>query len=233
VRILALIPARKDSKRVPGKNVRLLGGRPLLVWSIDVAKDIPHVCDILVSTDDVTIAAIAANAGALVPWLRPAELATDTAASVDVCLHALDWYEGQRGKIDGLLLLQPTSPFRSRNTVLRGIELFRSGIHRPVIGVSLAKSHPMWCFRIEGGSMRRFANSVKVELRSQDLPAAYVVNGAFYLISPDALRNLHSFISDDALPLVIDEPQECLDIDSEWDWKMAELICAMGDVDRG
>jgi len=233
VRILALITARGGSKRAPGKNIRQLGSRPLIAWSIDIVKDIPYICDILVSTDDLTIATVAGNAGALVPWLRPAELATDTAASVDVCLHALDWYEGHSGKIDGLLLLQPTSPFRSRNTVLRGIELFRAGKHRPVIGVCPAKSHPMWCFRIEGESLRPFMNTVKVELRSQDLPAAYMVNGAFYLISPDDLRNLHSFITDDALPLVIDEPQECIDIDSEWDWKMAELICSLSDVDPG
>ena len=108
MRILALIAARGGSKRLPGKNMRLLGGKPLIIWSIDVAKNIPDICDILVSTDDPAIAAVCTEAGAYVPWLRPAELSTDTASPVDVALHALDWYRAKKGSVDGLLLLQPT-----------------------------------------------------------------------------------------------------------------------------
>jgi CMP-N,N'-diacetyllegionaminic acid synthase len=148
LRILALITARGGSKRIPGKNTRLLGASPLITWSIEVAKGIRDICAILVSTDDQVIAEVARNAGAMVPWLRPAELATDSATSVDVCLHALNWYEREHGVIDGLLLLQPTSPFRSRSTVLRGIDLFCGNKHHSVLAVSPAASHPMWCFRM-------------------------------------------------------------------------------------
>ena len=231
MRVLALITARGGSKRLPGKNVRLLGGRPLIVWSIDVAKGIPEICDILVSTDDPAIAEVARDAGALVPWLRPAELATDTTSSADACLHALDWYEGENAKVDGLLLLQPTSPFRHRGTVLRGIELFRAHQCRPVLGVSPAESHPMWCFQIEGAAMRPFISGGGAHLRSQDLPPAYVVKGAFYLIAPEDLRNLRSFYCDNMVPLVIEEREECIDIDVEWDWKMAEAVLAMNAAD--
>ena len=224
MRFLALIPARGGSKRIPLKNARLLGGKPLIAWSIDVAKGIPEICDILVSTDDSAITEIARDAGALVPWLRPPELATDTASSVDVCLHALDWYEGKNEKVDGLLLLQPTSPFRSRDTVMRGIDLFRTNQRRPVVGVSLAKSHPMWCFQIEGKTMRRFMDDGRLHQRSQDLPPAYVINGALYLIAPEDLRKLQSFFCDDVLPLVMDDPEESIDIDTEWDWNIAEAI---------
>ena len=126
MKILALILARGGSKRLPGKNIRCLGGKPLIVWSIDVTKHIPEICDILVSTDDPAIAAVSKGAGALVPWLRPPELATDTATSVDAALHALDWYEADKGKVDGLLLLQPTSPFRTKETVMRGIAFFKN-----------------------------------------------------------------------------------------------------------
>ena len=136
MRILALITARGGSKRLPGKNIRPLGGKPLIVWSIDVAKDSLEICDILVSTDDSAIAAVCEKAGAYVPWLRPAELAIDTASSVDVALHALDWYEAEKGAVDGLLLLQPTSPFRTQATVQRGIELFSQHDYQPVLGVS-------------------------------------------------------------------------------------------------
>ena len=226
--ILALITARGGSKRLPGKNVRPLGGNPLIVWSIDIAKRVPAICDVLVSTDDSTIAQVARDAGANVPWLRPAELATDTASSVDVCLHALEWYEREKGKVDGLLLLQPTSPFRTCATVQRGIELFHKHHHRPVIGVCSAKPHPMWCFELEGQRLRPFIDGEALHLRSQDLPAAYAVNGAFYLIAPEDLRKRRSFYGDDMVPLVIEDPQENIDIDTEWDWRMAEAVLAMG-----
>jgi CMP-N,N'-diacetyllegionaminic acid synthase len=226
VRILALIAARGGSKRVPGKNARILGGRPLIVWSIDVAKGMSEICDILVSTDDGDIAEIARSEGALVPWLRPAELASDLASSVDVCLHALDWYEDARGKVDGLLLLQPTSPFRSRDTVLRGIDLFCSNHCRSVLGVSPAASHPMWCLQVNGQSIRPFIEGEAMCQRSQDLPPAYVLTGAFYLIAPEELRKRRSFCNDASVPLIIDEPAESIDIDTEWDWRMAEALLA-------
>lgn len=231
MRILALITARGGSKRLPGKNIRFLGANPLIVWSINVAKGISEICDILVSTDNSAIAEVARNAGALVPWLRPASLATDTASSVDVCLHALDWYESENGKVDGLLLLQPTSPFRSRDTVLRGIELFRVHHRCPVLGISPAESHPMWCFQVDGETMRPFMGNGGLHLRSQDLPRVYVPNGAFYLIKPEDLRKLQSLYCDEMVPLVIDKPEENIDIDTEWDWKMAETILLMGNPD--
>lgn len=227
MRILALITARGGSKRVPGKNIRPLGGKPLIAWSVDVAKGIPEICDILVSTDDSAIAEVARAAGALVPWLRPAALATDTASSVDVCLHALDWYEAENGKVDGLLLLQPTSPFRSRATIIQGLELFHQRQHRLVVSVSPAASHPMWCFKCEGEGMQPFIENKGAHLRSQDLPPAYVLNGVLYLISPEDLRERHSFHGDNMVPLVIDDPYESLDIDTEFDWLTAEAALTL------
>jgi len=205
-----------------------LGGRPLIVWSIDVAKKTREICDILVSTDDAAIAGVARRADALVPWLRPAALASDSATSVDVCLHAVDWYEAERGKVDGILLLQPTSPFRSHETVMRGIELFRDNQRRSVIGVSPALSHPMWCYKIDtdGKSIRPFIDRERTPARSQDLPPAYVLNGAFYLIEPQELRKERSFCSHATIPLIIDDSAECIDIDTEWDWKIAQALVA-------
>ncbi len=222
MRILALVAARGGSKRIPEKNIRLLGGLPLISWSIEAVKGLPQICDILVSTDDAAIADIARKAGALVPWLRPADLATDAASLEDVCLHALDWYEDKNGKVDGLLLLQPTSPFRSRTTVQRGITLFQKHERRLVLGVTPAKCHPMWCLTIEGETVRPFMNEEGLHLRSQDLSPVYVMNGAFYLIAPNELRQLRCFYSDDLVPLVIDDPEESMDIDTEWDWMVAE-----------
>jgi CMP-N,N'-diacetyllegionaminic acid synthase len=223
--ILALITARGGSKRLPGKNIRRLGGRTLSVWSIDVVKGLAAICDILVSTDDAAIAEVARDAGALVPWLRPPELASDIASSADVCLHALDWYEKEYRKVDGLMLLQPTSPLRRRDTVERGIDLFLRHQRRPVLGVSPAVSHPLWCMRIEGELMRPFLAG-GMHLRAQELPPAYVLNGAFYLIAPRDLRERRAFYADDAVALVSDRPEEGIDIDTERDWKLAEAALA-------
>ena len=209
---------------MPRKNIRSLGGKPLVVWSIDIVKGVSEVCDTLVTTDDLAIAEISRSAGALVPWLRPAELATDTATSADVCIHALDWYEQEKGRIDGMLLLQPTSPFRSREAVFRGIDLFRTSGFRPVVGVSPVDSHPFWCFNLDGDRMTQFIEGDGLQRRSQDLPPAYAVNGAFYLIAPEQFRRSRSFYSLDMLPMIMDNPKESIDIDTEWDWKIAECV---------
>lgn len=226
MKILALITARGGSKRLPGKNIRQLGGKPLIVWSIDAAKGISDICDMLVSTDDPAIAVVCSEAGASVPWLRPAELATDTASSVDVALHALDWYEAEKGAVDGLLLLQPTSPFRTKQTIQRGIELFAEHARQPVLGVSPAQIHPMWTLKIERDYLVPFLPEHGMEVRSQDLAPAYVVNGSFYLISPADLRARRSFAGGKTIPLLVPSPQEAWDIDTEWDWSIADAMVA-------
>lgn len=187
-------------------------------------KGIPEIRSTLVSTDDPAIASVARSAGATVPWLRPAELATDTASSLDACIHALDWYETHVDSVNGVLLLQPTSPFRSRESLLRGIEIFRANEHRPVVGVSPVSAHPLWCFKIQDDKLCPYIDGAGLHLRSQDLPPAYVVNGAFYLIAPKDLRERRSFFSDDMVPLLMLQPEECLDIDTEWDWKIAQML---------
>ena len=222
MRILALIPARGQSKRVPKKNKRVLGGKPLICWSIHCVQEIDVICDVLVSTDDPEIAAIATDAGALVPWMRPSELATDTSTSVDVALHAVDWYEREHGVVDGLLLLQPTSPFRTRETIQRGLERFRLGNFRPVVAVSPAHPHPMWCVRIKDEQLVPFMTTNGFSLRSQELPPVFAINGVLYLIAPQDLRQSRSFFVEGAAPIVINSEREALDIDTEHDWRCAE-----------
>jgi CMP-N,N'-diacetyllegionaminic acid synthase len=227
MRLLALIPARGGSKRLPGKNLMPLGGKPMIVWSIDVVRSLPAVCEILVSTDDEAIAAVAGAAGADVPWRRPAELATDTATSVDVALHALDWYEATHAKVDGVLLLQPTSPLRSRSTVERGIALFAESGGRAVIGVAQASTHPLWALRLVDGALRPWLNEGGLNRRSQDLPPAYEVAGAFYLVAPQELRRHRSFFTPDALPLVIESRREIIDIDTGEDFALAQALLSL------
>jgi len=224
MRILALIPARGGSKRLPGKNIRSLGGKPLINWTIEVARGIPEICEILVSTDDAVIASIAKEAGAAVPWLRPIELATDEATSVDVALHALDWFEAEKGAVDGLLLLQPTSPFRRRETVQRGIQLFEEFGHRPVLGVSHNQSHLMLLLKQQGDYVVPFLENNGCGSQSQGLPQTFVANGSFYLIAPEELRRGHSFLGQHTVPLVIDSPREALDIDTKYDYVISKIL---------
>jgi len=222
MRILALIPARGGSKRLPGKNIRPLGGKPLIEWSIDAVKGVSDICDILVSTDDPRIAEIARSAGATVPWLRPPELATDHAPSLDAILHALDWYEEEKGAVDGLLVLQPTSPFRHSCQLQKAIDAFASNGHLPVISVSRVHSHPAWCFRINGKRLNPFLGWGTITQRSQDLEPAFALNGSIYLIEPSMLRSTHTFFSEDAEALIMDSPVSTIDIDTEFDWLIAE-----------
>lgn len=223
MKLLALVPARGGSKRVLNKNIRDFGGKPLIAWTIEAARCLPELADVLVSTDSPAIAHEAETAGALVPWLRPPELATDTAASMAVCMHALDWYEREKGPVDGLLLLQPTSPFRTTASIRRAIERFREHPQRPVVSFSPAESHPMWCYRLDGEAIAPFIEGTK-PTRAQDLPPAYVVNGALYIASPAYLRKQCSFIGQDTVPLIMDDAREALDIDTEWDWMLAETL---------
>ena len=204
MKILALILARKGSKRLPGKNIRLLGGEPLIGWSIKIGKLIPDVCDILVSTDSEEIRNISINMGAYAPWLRPLEFSTDTASSIDAALHALDLYESEHGLVDGVLLLQPTSPFRRLEKVMEGIDIFVKNNFNSVIGVSPTHSYPEWMFRVENNVLIPYLGKGNLNTRSQDLDDAYIVNGSFYLTSPCNLRKEKSFFTEGMKPLIID-----------------------------
>jgi CMP-N-acetylneuraminic acid synthetase len=224
-RLLAVVPARGGSKRLPRKNLRPLSGRPLIGWTLNAARKSDCFVDVLVSTDDEEIAAFARAEGALVPWLRPASLATDTARSVDVVLHALDWYESENGSIIGVVLLQPTSPFRSAATIRRAVQHFVAlGADAPVVSVSPADTHPAWTFSLEGSRMRPFCGWDDLKLRSQDLPAAYTLNGAVYVSQPARLRVTQSFYAEDMHALVMKDRAESQDIDTAEDWERAEQM---------
>jgi len=226
MKILALITARGGSKRIPNKNIKNLCGKPLIEWSIDALKNLDNICDILVSTDNQDIADISNQPGVIVPWLRPKHLAQDSSSSVEVAIHALNWYQENYSKVDGLLLIQPTSPFRTSETILKGIELFEENNKKSVISFSPARDHPLWCFEFKDGLMKKYINDGEKHMRSQDLPSAYVTNGAFYLITPKNLSKNQSFYEGSIVPLIMDNFKESIDIDTKWDWEIAELICS-------
>ena len=161
---LVVIPARGGSKRVTNKNLRLLGNKPLVNWTIDLAKKVFDKNRIIVSTDDERIANIAKNEGVKVPWLRPEELSTDTARTVDVVIHAINWYEEEYGSIDGVVLLQPTSPFRSEKTLKNALRLFELNDKKSIVTVSPSKSHPEWQYEIHDDRLMPLISSAYVLL---------------------------------------------------------------------
>lgn len=221
MRMLAVIPARGGSQRLPGKNIRILHGVPLIGWSILQAKQSGIFSDVLVSTDDEIIADIAQRYGALVPGLRPKELATDIATTVDTVLYEKEVYEHSHEKVDSLMLLQPTAPFRTPDLIRKAAAL-HTRHQRSIISVSAASSHPFWCYTINQDRLHPFISTDLSMQRSQDLPKAYALNGSIYIVSAKTLQITRSFHDPLAYPLLCERPEEAIDIDTPWDWLIAE-----------
>jgi len=221
MKILVIIPARGGSKRLPGKNLMRLGDKPLISWTIDLSVKINEISEVLVSTDDESIAKIARELKVTVPWLRPKDLATDTATSVDVVLHALNWYEIEKGPVGAIILMQPTSPFRKIETVEKGIQLFKSNHSRPVVSVTPVSRNIDTMYKLTEGFLEPYilSNTSNQEDIYSDL---FVPNGLFYMISPEDIRSQKSFYGLNTIPLIVKESKETLDIDTEWDFQIAQ-----------
>ncbi|HVZ45356.1 MAG TPA: acylneuraminate cytidylyltransferase family protein [Ramlibacter sp.] len=227
--VLALIPARGGSRRLPGKNIRALGGKPLIAWSIDLARSVQGIDEVLVSTDDADIAKVAKAHGASVPWLRPAEYATDTSPSSDAIVHAIQERAREGRSFDIFVLLQPTSPFRSASHVREAIELCIAHDGEPVVDFAPARSHPGWCFTVdEEGRAHPLLEAGGTALRSQDLAPVVEVSGSLYAIGVARFLRERTFFSRDTRALVLAERHLALDIDDEFDWMVAEAVLAHG-----
>lgn len=230
--VLAVITARGGSKGLPRKNVLPLGGAPLIAWTVRAALDAQCVARVVVSTDDDEIAAAAHAAGAEVPFRRPAALASDTASSVDVMLHAMDALPG----FDGAVLLQPTSPFRTGADLDAGFALWQSAPGAgSCVSVCEADVSPWLMFgQAEGGRLLRLLPEPPGGLRRQDLPKALVLNGAFYFVDGVRLRAERRFVFSDSLGYEM-PVERSLDIDTPADFADAErrLEACGGHVPEG
>ncbi|WIV97436.1 acylneuraminate cytidylyltransferase family protein [Kinneretia aquatilis] len=227
-RTLALIPARAGSKRVVGKNHRLFAGKPLVRWSIDFALACPGFDRIVVSTDSPEVANIANQAGISTPWLRPPELASDTATTLDVALHALGKCEEDGESFDRLAILQPTCPVRLHERWAQAHAMLDHPDCNAVIGVSAVEQHPFWTYFVDDKGQLTPCFPGKSQLRSQDLPTAAAINGALYLIRTDVLKSSACFTPPGTHAVMCTHAHENIDIDTESDWLAAErLISAL------
>jgi CMP-N,N'-diacetyllegionaminic acid synthase len=224
-RILAIIPARGGSKRLPRKNILDLAGKPLIAWSIEAALGSKYIDRVIVSTDDDEIAEISRKYGADVPFIRPKELASDTASTIDVVRHALNFLKENGDNFKYVLLLQPTSPLRTVEHINRAVQLL---IGKKADGiVSLVKTdHPMeWANTLPSdGSIDGFFSDEIKSLRSQDFPIRYLLNGAIYISRVEKIleddfivprSNCYGYIMDKFVSV---------DIDTYYDLKLSEFL---------
>lgn len=220
---LAIVPARAGSKRLPNKNHRPFLGRPLILWTLDFALAYRGFDLVLVSTDSTEVVSLARNAGAHVPWMRPSELASDTATSIDVVMHAVDAMAAEGLTFDRVALLQPTSPVRLAQRWQEAADhLDRGG--PAALGVRQAPSHPYWTYFMGQDSALSPCFSDGLSMRSQDLPTACVPNGSLYLCKLDELRQHRTFTPPGTRGVICTDPVESIDIDTADDWLEAERL---------
>jgi N-acylneuraminate cytidylyltransferase len=223
-KVLAIVAARGGSKGVPGKNIRVVGGRPLVVWSIAAAQSSKRVDRVILSSDDQAIIAAAREAGCEVPFVRPPQLATDTASMLDVVHHAVkECGDGFKW----VVLLQATSPLRTAADIDATIDACRDADAPACVTVTPSDKSPLWMFYREvDGHMRPVLDGLPT-FRRQDLPPAFTLNGAVYVARISWLADRNSFLSPDTVCHVM--PRErSVDIDTEMDFAITRTLLSEG-----
>ena len=220
-----MIPARGGSKALPGKNIAPLGGKPLIVWTIDAAKASRVISRTLVTTDDSEIAEVARRHGAEVPFMRPSELAADTTPGNAPLFHALHWLEQHDGYRPSLVvLLQPTSPLRTGADIDAAIDLFADPEIDAVVGVTAAEHHPYWIKTVDAnGRMRSFIEQQERIATRQELPPAYRINGAIYAARMTTLETAGDWYTPRTAAYIMPF-ERSIDIDTAWDLTCAGLL---------
>ncbi len=222
---LYIIPARGGSKGIPRKNIKELCGRPLIAYTVDAAIEARKRLGghILLSTDDAETAGIVKGLGIEVGYMRPAELAGDTSGSREVMLHAMDWAESQGIEYDCVVLLQPTSPFRTADDIVACTQLLEPGIDMAVSVCEAADNPYFNIFETDADGYLHISKGDGKLTRRQDAPKAWVYNGAVYAINPASLRAMPMGMFGHRVPSVM--PRErSIDIDGPADWLAAETI---------
>ena len=211
-KILAVVLARGGSKRIPGKNLIQLGQKPLISWTIDFARRSRLFHEVIVSTDSEAIAEVARGSGALVPWLRPQDLSSDEAKSEPAILHALNWFEAEHYPVDGVMLLQPTSPCRTYETMYKALELFEIHPNSAIVSTLRPQSN------LEAKELGKF------EFLSGEPSVSIKPNGNFYLFSPKYIRATETILKGDVVFLPSIDYKEDIDIDTLDDLELARHI---------
>lgn len=229
-RVLALVPARRGSKGLPLKNIRPLGGKPLLAWPIEAARLSRYVDRVVISTEDPEFAEIARQAGADAPFLRPLALASDTSPSMDFMVHALETLAAMGEYYDYLVLLEPTSPLTEASDVDTALESLqnRRDTADSIVGVSaLVTEHPAFAVRFNpNGLMEPYAAASFGQMpRRQDIEPLYSLDGSLYISKTEALLRERGFCHQRTLPYVTPR-WKSLEVDDIVDFICIEAVLA-------
>jgi CMP-N,N'-diacetyllegionaminic acid synthase len=228
---LAVITARGGSRGLPGKNIRPLNGKPLIEYTIEAAREVFPDENICVSTDDSMIIEVVEKTGLKVPFVRPAELATDTAGSWEVVRHAHSFYKALGRNFGNIILLQPTSPFRRGRHISEAMQLYEASTDtNMVVSVRRTKANPYFnLFEVDDKGFLVKSKEGNFKTR-QECPEVLELNGAVYVVSSTHLEVL---LSGKPLPIrpYVMGYIESLDIDSELDFKFAEMIPGLSEQD--
>lgn len=226
MRILAIIPARGGSKGVPDKNIKLLNGKPLLAYTSEIALQSKFLTEVIVSTEDKQIREVAESLGIKVPFNRPMTLAQDTTPTIDVIVHALQWYENQNIFFDAICLLQVTSPFRTLDFLEQAIEKFMKSGCDSLVSVQKVphEYNPHWTFEVNGeGNLKIATGETEIIPRRQELPTAYHRDGSIYITKTEVILKEHSLYGD-SIAFIESEADSYVNIDTMSDWKKAEEV---------
>jgi CMP-N,N'-diacetyllegionaminic acid synthase len=226
LKILALIPARGGSKGIPGKNIKLLGGKPLIAHAANSASQSPSISRLIISTDSEEIAQVASIHGIEVPFIRPQELALDTTPSIDVMIHALNHFKNIGEAFDAICLLQATSPFKPKNFVNECIQTFIDSGADSFISVLRVphEYNPHWTFeKNELGELRIATGEKELIPRRQELPPAFYRDGCVYITKTDYLLQEKKIVGG-KITCKESNPDYYCNLDTLADWAKAEQM---------
>jgi CMP-N,N'-diacetyllegionaminic acid synthase len=223
---LVIIPARGGSKRIPGKNLKSLGGKPLIDYSIEIALQLFPKENICLSSDDDAIIERGKKLGLDVPYKRPPELAEDHTNMVDALLHAVDFYEKRKINYEKILLLQPTSPFRKKSFIRDVVNDFSTDVDL-IASVYVTKSNPYYVlFEEDKNGFLKKSKGEKFYGRAQDVPLVYELNGSLFVININTLKHTPctSVLEFPRVKKYRMEAFYSVDLDTEIDWEFAEFL---------
>jgi CMP-N,N'-diacetyllegionaminic acid synthase len=226
--LLGIIPARGGSKGIPGKNIKMLGGKPLLQYAALAAQSSGIFSHLILTTDSDEIAETGRKCGIEVPFMRPPELARDDTPMLPVLQHAVRWGRDRGWAPDAIAILQPTAPFRQASDLRAAFELLKS---KPeidsVVSVTAVPEHysPYFLMKIEGERLLPFMPDGLKVTRRQDAPKAYSRTGDFYFTRVETLMQQNSIYGANCLPYVVSHPNR-VNLDTLEDWQEAERIAA-------
>lgn len=216
--VLAIIPARGGSKGIPRKNIKDLAGKPLIAWTIEEAKKSKYITRLILSSDDDEIIDVAKKYNCEVPFKRPAELAQDHTSGMDPVLHAIKSCPGY----DYILMLQPTSPFRTAEDIDNCLEKVFNNDWSFCVSLTEVSESPYWMYNIENNHMKNILDSIELSTR-QVLPKNFILNGALYVAKTKQFLEKKNFLNDETKPFIM-EKSHSYDIDEPIDFKICEML---------